>query len=63
MDFLAGVGGSLGLSIYGLETILSVLAVVTWGAFLLVTRPALAGDSFATGVQQSAVANAFPPHR
>lgn len=57
MDFLAGTGGWPNLSIYGLETIFSILALVTWWIFLFAARPASA-----SGLSEIQVQPSFPPH-
>jgi hypothetical protein len=37
-DFLAGAGGTLGISLYNLESIFSVCAILTWIGFVLAGR-------------------------
>jgi hypothetical protein len=42
-DFLAGAGGTLGFSLYGLETTFSACAVLVWAVFLIAGRAFDAG--------------------
>lgn len=63
MDWLAVATPSLQLPLAAVEVAFSVLAAVTWAAFLFAARAPRSGDPFDSGVQQCAAPDAAPPHR
>jgi len=63
MDWLAVATRSLQLPLNTVEVIFTVIAVITWGAFLFAARAALSEDPCSTTVHPASPPDAAPPHR